>query len=79
MKTVLNLKGLHNSYTNLLTESGNLIGTRPSNITAKYLADQEAMHSQKQSLRIRFKSENKSKTEKSVGNIKVKLDSTDLV
>lgn len=45
MKTVLNLKGLHNSYTNLLTESGNLIGTRPSNITAKYLADQEAMHS----------------------------------
>lgn len=35
MKTVLNLKGLHNSYTNLLTESGNLIGTRPSNITSE--------------------------------------------
>ena len=35
LKTVLNLKGLHNSCTNLLTESGNLIGTRPSNITSE--------------------------------------------
>ena len=37
------------------------------------------MQTEKQSLGIRFKSENKIKTEKSVGNTKVEMDSTDLV
>ena len=35
IKTFLNLKALHKSYTNLLRESGNLIGTKHSNITSE--------------------------------------------